>query len=395
MLPNIPEIKNPEKYSEFRVSREKLEHALEVSLKQINKGIKDFGSIFPMEFSKNNVYATMENVAGWGNGFWTGILWHAYELTGDEKYKEVALSHIPSYTKRITEKIGVNHHDMGFLYVPSCVAAYKLDGNEQGKEAALMAADHLITRYHESSEFIQAWGSVGADDNYRLIVDCLLNIPLLYWASDVTGDPTYRDIAYKHFSTTVSVCYREDGSTYHTYYFDKVTGLPLRGATAQGASDDSTWSRGQAWGMYGPMLTYVYEEDQRALDTFMSAANYYLFYLPEDYVAYWDLSFSDGDDEPRDSSSAAIAVCAMLEAIKHMDEDDPYRRLYYNACQRIMDSLIDDYLTKDNPNANGLLLHGTYSKPGNNGVDEMTIWGDYFYMEALHRLLDPAWELYW
>ena len=258
-----------------------------------------------------------------------------------------------------------------------------------------MAADHLITRYHESSEFIQAWGSVGADDNYRLIVDCLLNIPLLYWATDVTGDPTYRDIAYKHFSTTVSVCYREDGSTYHTYYFDKVTGLPLRGATAQGASDDSTWSRGQAWGMYGPMLTYIYEEDQRALDTFMSAANYYLFYLPEDYVAYWDLSFTDGDDEPRDSSSAAIAVCAMLEAIKHMDEDDPYRRLYYNAYQRIMNSLIDNYLTKDNPTANGLLLHGTYSKPGNNGVDEMTIWGDYFYMEALHRMLDPEWNLYW
>ena len=302
---------------------------------------------------------------------------------------------MPTFYQRIAEKNGVNHHDMGFLYIPSCVAAYKLDGNEQGKEAAIMAADHLITRYHETGKFIQAWGSVGADDNYRLIVDCLLNIPLLYWASEVSGDSTYRDIAYNHFSTTVSVCYRNDGSTYHTYYFDKVTGLPLKGVTAQGASDDSTWSRGQAWGMYGPMLTYIYEEDERALDTFMAAANYFLYYLPEDYIAFWDLSFTDGDDEPRDSSSAAIAVCAMLEAIKHMDENDPYRRLYYNASKRIMSSLIDNYLTKDNPTANGLLLHGTYSKPGNNGVDEMTIWGDYFYMEALHRLLDPAWELYW
>ena len=139
MLPNIPAINNPDKYSHFRISREKLEHALEVCLKQIDKGINDFSPIFPMEFSKGNVYGTMENVAGWGNGFWTGILWHAYELTGNEKYKEVALSHIPSYTKRITEKIGVNHHDMGFLFSLSCVAAYKLTGNEMAKEAAKKA----------------------------------------------------------------------------------------------------------------------------------------------------------------------------------------------------------------------------------------------------------------
>ena len=386
------------KYSDYEIPREKLEYALSEALKKVDYTLTTLGDKFPDECSKNNVYPAKDNNDGrstWTTGFWTGILWHSYELTGDVKYKDVASAHVPTFYQRIEEKNGVNHHDMGFLYIPSCVAAYKLDGNEQGREAALMAADHLITRYHESAEFIQAWGSVGADDNYRLIVDCLLNIPLLYWATEVTGDSTYRDIAYKHFSTTVSVCYRNDGSTYHTYYFDKVTGLPLRGATAQGASDDSTWARGQAWGMYGPMLTYIYEKDQRALDTFTSAANYFLYYLPEDYVAYWDLSFTDGDVEPRDSSSAAIAVCAMLEAIKYMDENDPYRRLYYNACQRIMNSLIDNYLTKDNPTANGLLLHGTYSKPANNGVDEMTLWGDYFYMEALHRLLDPEWELYW
>ena len=386
------------KYADYEISREKLEYALGEALKKIDYSLATLGDKFPNECSKNNVYEAKDNNDGrstWTTGFWTGILWHAYEITGDAKYKEVANVHVPTFYQRIEEKNGVNHHDMGFLYIPSCVAAYKLDGNEQGRKAALMAADHLITRYHESSEFIQAWGSVGADDNYRLIVDCLLNIPLLYWASETTGDTKYADIAYKHFSTTVSVCYREDGSTYHTYYFDKVTGLPLRGATAQGASDDSTWSRGQAWGMYGPMLTYIYVQDARALETFKSAANYYLSYLPEDYVAFWDLSFTDGDDEPKDSSSAAIAVCAMLEAIKHMDENDPYRRLYYNACQRIMNSLIDSYITKDNPTANGLLLHGTYSKPGNNGVDEMTTWGDYFYMEALHRMLDPSWELYW
>ena len=385
-----------DKYSDFEIPREKLEYALAEAIKKIDYALPTFTDKFPSESSKNNVYTPVDNDrTSWTTGFWTGILWHAYQLTGDTKYSTVANGQIQSFYDKIDKKLGVDHHDMGFLYIPSCVTAYDLVGNEQGKEAALMAADHLITRYHETGEFIQAWGSVGADDNYRLIVDCLLNIPLLYWASEVTGDQKYHDIAYKHFSTTVSVCYREDGSTYHTYYFDKVTGLPIKGVTAQGASDDSTWSRGQAWGMYGPMLTYIYVKDDRALETFKSAANYYLTYLPEDYIAFWDLYFTDGDDEPRDSSSAAIAVCAMLEAIKYMDEDDPYRRLYYNACNRIMNSLIDNYLTKDIPTANGLLLHGTYSKPAKNGVDEMTNWGDYFYMEALHRMLDPEWEVYW
>ena len=386
------------KYSDFELPREKLEYALAEAIKKVDYMITSFDGKFPNECSTDNVYSVHDNNDGrgtWTTGFWTGILWHAYELTGDEKYMNVAESHVPTFYDRIDQKNGVNHHDMGFLYTPSCVASYKLTGNFQAKRAALKAADHLITRYHESAEFIQAWGSVGADDNYRLIVDCLLNIPLLYWASEVTGDSKYSDIAYKHFKTTLSVCYRADGSTYHTYYFDKVTGLPKYGATAQGASDESTWSRGQAWGMYGPMLTYIYVKDEQALNTFIDAANYYLTYLPADYVAFWDLSFTDGDYEPRDSSSAAIAVCAMLEAIKYMDENDPQRQVFVNACNRIMNSLIDNYITKDYPNANGLLLHGTYSKPGGNGIDEMTSWGDYFYMEALHRMLDPSWDLYW
>ena len=377
------------------LSREKLEFALEKALEKIDGAIPTFIDRFPSHSSVDNVYSAVKNDSGWNTGFWTGILWHAYELTGEEKYKTVATLQIPSYYDRIKNKIGVNHHDMGFVFTPSCVAAYKLTGNEQAKEAAIMAADHLITRYHEKGEFIQAWGNVGSTSNYRLIVDCLMNIPLLYWASEVTGDSKYRDIAIKHYNTTLDVSYREDGSTYHTYYFDYETGEPLMGVTHQGASDDSTWSRGQSWGMYGPLLTYVYEKDARALATFKSTVSYYLEYLPSDYIAYWDLSFTDGSDEPRDSSSAAIALCAMLEGIKHLDDSDPMKQTIKTACVNIMNSLIDNYTTRDVPEANGLLLHGTYTKPGNQGVDEMTIWGDYFYMEALHRMFDPDWELYW
>ena len=165
------------KYSDFEIPREKLEGALADALAKIDYALPTFTTKFPNEVSKNNVYAAIDNNDGrstWTTGFWTGILWHAYELTGDYKYKNVANGQVPSFYDRIWYKRGVNHHDMGFLYTPSCVAAYKLDGNVLGASAAIMAADHLITRYHESAGFIQAWGNVGADDNYRLIVDCLL-----------------------------------------------------------------------------------------------------------------------------------------------------------------------------------------------------------------------------
>lgn len=395
MIPNIPPIADEKKYADFDLPRAKLEYALAEACKKIDFALPDFTDRFPSHASENNVYQRVENTGGWNTGFWTGILWHAYEMTGNEKYKSVALGQIPSYLYRIENKIGVDHHDMGFVFIPSCVAAYKLTGDEDAKRAAVLAADNLISRYHEKAKFIQAWGEYGKRDNFRLIVDCLLNIPLLYWATEVTGDPKYETIAYDHFNTTIDLCCRSDASTYHTYYFDPDTNKPLKGVTCQGASDESAWARGQAWGIYGPMLTYVYKKNDKALKTFKATTNYFLNHLPQDYVAFWDLSFNDGDDEPRDSSSAAIAVCGMLEGIKYMDPADPLRRTYVNAINRIMNSLIDNYLTKDVPQANGLLLHATYGKPQNSGVDEMNIWGDYFYMEALHRMLDPDWKLYW
>ncbi len=395
MIPNVPAIQDPKKYSEFDLPRAKVEAALNEAYKKIDKLIEQVGYKFPNEYSKNNVYETVENTFGWGNGFWSGILWHAYQLTGNEKYKEVMLGQIPSYTKRITEKIGVNHHDMGFLYSLSCVAAYKLTGNEEAKNAAIMAADHLTTRYRECGGFIQAWGNVNDPKDNRLIIDCLLNIPLLYWASEVTGDPKYDKIAWTHFNTTIGVCCRPDASTYHTYYFDPETGAPVKGVTHQGAFDESAWARGQAWGIYGPMLTRTYKESDGAMQVFKATSSYFLNNLPSDYVPFWDLCFKDGSTEPRDTSSAAIACCGMLEAIKYMANDDPLRAIYVNAVNRIMNALIDGYTSKDCPESNGILMHQTYALPQGIGIDEHNIWGDYFFIEALHRLVEPEWKLYW
>lgn len=369
---------------------EKIAYALSEALKKIDANLDVFDTVFPSHASVNNVYTKDENVNGWNEGFWTGILWLAYDLTGDEKYRRVAEMQIPTYTKRIKEHLGVDHHDMGFLYTPSCVAAYKLTGNEEAKETALLAADNLMRRYHEKGKFLQAWGEIGAPDNYRLIIDCLLNIPLLYWASEVTGDKKYEEVAFKHYKSTAANIMRPDGSTFHTFYFDPETGKPTNGVTHQGFRDDSCWSRGQAWGIYGPLMTYMYEKNPDAIEFFKRTSRYFMEHLPEDFIAYWDLAFTSGDEE-RDSSAAAIAACGLIEGANVTGDEG-----YLNAAKNMINSLIDGYLTKDIPESNGLLLHAVYGKPMNNGVDECNIWGDYFYMEALARLIKGKdFRAYW
>lgn len=378
------------------LSEEDIKKSVKNSLEKIDFAKKTFIDTFPSHASVNNVYTEDENIGGWNEGFWTGMLWIAYELTRKDEYKSAALHQIPSYMKRITEKLGVDHHDMGFLYTPSCVAAYKLTGDEEAKKAAILAADNLLKRYHEKGEFLQAWGEYGAKENYRLIIDCLLNIPLLYWASEVTGDKKYDEIAYKHFCTTIANIMRPDGSTYHTFFFNPETGAPEKGVTAQGATDDSCWARGQAWGVYGTMLTQAYHPNDMAIEKFKKISDYFLAHLPKDSIPYWDMSFTDGSDEPRDSSAAAIAICGLLEGCKFLPDDDTDKERYLKAANSMMKSLIDGYMTDTDPESNGLLLHAVYSKPGNNGVDECNIWGDYFFMEAIIRFVtNNEWKLYW
>lgn len=373
------------------LTEEKLAFALSEARKKIDANLDVFETVFPAHSSVNNVYAAVDHTNGcWTQGFWTGILWLTYDLTGDEKYRRVAEKQVLTFKERIEKHMGVDHHDMGFLYTPSCVAAYKLTGNEDAKAAAIMAADNLMRRYQEKGEFLQAWGEFGAPENYRLIIDCLLNIPLLYWASEVTGDKKYEEIAFKHFKTTAKVIMREDNSTFHTYYFDPETGAPTKGVTAQGYSDGSCWARGQAWGIYGPMMTYMYKKNPEAIEFFKRASDYFLSHLPEDFIAYWDMVFTSGDEE-RDSSAAAIAACGLIEGAVATGEEK-----YMNAAKNMVNSLIDGYLANQDPKSNGILLHGVYTKPGKCGVDECNIWGDYFYMEALARLIKGRdFRAYW
>ncbi|EET62261.1 MAG: glycoside hydrolase family 88 protein [Marvinbryantia sp.] len=376
--------------------------AMDIAAAQVERNLDTFTEKFPGANSFDNFYKPGPNV-DWTTGFWTGEIWLAYENAKTEEERErlrrAGEIQVDSFLERIEKRVEVDHHDMGFLYSLSCVAAYKLTGMEKAKKAALLAADNLISRFQPVGEFIQAWGEMGAKDNYRFIIDCLLNLPLLYWASEETGEEKYRNIAEKHIHTALANVIREDDSTWHTFFMDPETGKPDHGATCQGYKDGSAWARGQAWGVYGTAVGYRYTKREEYIGYFKRVTRYFLEHLPEDLCPYWDLGFGDGDDEARDSSSAVIAVCGMLEMSKYLGEEDA--RYYTSAARKLLRQMIVKYSVKDPEKSNGLLLMGTYSKksPYNTcteaGVNECVIWGDYFYMEALHRLLTPDWKIYW
>ena len=220
-----------------------------------------------------------------------------------------------------------------------------------------------------------------------------MNLPLLYWATEQTGDPRFADAARAHVRQSAKYLVREDASTYHTYYMDVQTGAPRFGKTQQGYADDSCWSRGQAWGIYGFMLSFLYTGDKELISLSKKLANYFLNRLPEDHVCHWDLALV-GTDALRDSSSAAIAVCGLLELVKHLPTTDPDRERYQQWAMGIMSSLSKHYLMGVDEPGTGVLKHSVYHFASDKGVDECCSWGDYFYVEALVRM-SQSWKLYW
>ena len=375
------------------LTREEVTAAMDRVADQVRCNMEYFGTRFPSSATRNQTYGVIDNIE-WTDGFWTGLLWLCYEYTGDDAFKNLALKNVDSFLNRVEKRIELDHHDLGFLYSLSCVAGYKLTGSAEGRKAGLLAADKLMERFQEKGGFIQAWGELGARDNYRLIIDCLLNIPLLHWAFLETGNPVYRNAAVRHYEAACNNVIRDDASAYHTFYFDPGTGEPLKGVTRQGYSDDSAWARGQAWGIYGIPLNYRYVKDDSAFNLFKGMTNYFLNRLPEDQVCYWDLIFTDGSNQSRDSSAAAIGVCGIHEMLKYLPEVESDKNTYRHAMHCILRSLMERYTAPEIKPGNPVLLHGVYSWHSGKGVDEGNIWGDYYYVEALVRFLKD-WQVWW
>ena len=375
--------------------------ALENAITIIRRNLPEYTYKCQDTSSINGIYKPIDNIE-WTTGFWPGELWLAYLESDDETFAHVAGIFVESFLERIKKHIATDHHDMGFLYTPSCVSAWMIKKDAHAREAALLAADNLVSRFQEKGSFIQAWGKMGADDNYRYIIDCLLNLPLLYWAEKETGKKIYRDIALRHTATCIANSFRSDYSSYHTFFMDKETGKPLRGETCQGYKADSSWARGQAWGVYGLALAYRHTGEKSYLDLFEKVSAYFMEKLPEDMIPYWDLIFTEGD-EPRDSSSGAIVACGFLDAADSYEKLQEYEkaRKYRKDAKVLLKAIYDKCMvTPDEKGVNGLVKHGTYSKksPYNTcneaGVDECVSWGDYYWMEALVRL-GGTWKSWW
>jgi len=361
---------------------------MEYAIKKTKENIACFIDTFPYAQSENYWYGE-EACTVWTSGFFVGMELLAYQHTKDKKILDSATHHLKIFRERIDKKIEVDHHDMGFLYSLSAVAYYKITGSEYAKETAMLAAEQLCTRFKEKGGFIQAWGPMNEQGFNRLIIDCLMNIPLLFWASEISDNPKYSEIAKKHLYTTLDVIVRDNNTTHHTYFFDIETGKPLYGQTAQGYSDDSCWARGQAWGIYGTAISYAYTKDEKIIEYFKRVTDEFVKRLPEDSVPYWDMIFTDGSGEPRDTSAAAIAACGIMEMNKYIDCSK-----YQDAVDKMLESLAKKYTSKNLEKSNVILTDAMYSRPDGH-KPEGAIYGDYFYMEALMRKINPDWKRYW
>lgn len=359
---------------------------------KLGRQLEKFGNRFPSSCATNGKYRLKDN-DDWTNGFWTGMLWMAYEYSKDNTFRDAALQNIQSFQQRLELNLVLDHHDIGFLYTLSVGAGHKIMLDPMLLKVLVAAAEKLAARYQEKGRFIQAWGRLDDPNEYRLIVDSLMNLPLLFYTSDKTGVPKYREIAESHFRTLISTIVREDASTYHTFFFHPENGMPAYGATHQGYSDNSCLARGQAWAVAGLPLVYRYSPYDQFAVLYEDIANYFLTHLPDDIVPYWDLSFDAGSNEPRDTSALAIAVCGLLETAAF--SKGAYREKLVRVSIGMLSVLRNGWTSKEHPDMEGILLHGIYAYAEGKGMDEPNLWGDYFYMEALYRLYNPAWKTYW
>lgn len=387
-------LERPERFAgAYEIPKEKLTKAIEKATDKLESQIPMFGDMFAPTWSIDCKYPLKPN-NNWVCGMFTGEFLLAYELTGNKKFKEVAERQVATYRERIDNKVGVDDHDVGFAFSPSCVGAYKLFGDEKARQTALDAAEYYYnTSYSKKGGFIlRSWK--GGVNGCRTMMDTLMNIPLLFWAAQETGKQEYFEAAVAQYKTTANYLIREDGSSFHHYQFDFDTHQPVRGLTFQGYADDSCWSRGHAWGVYGFPMAYSYSKDPMLIDLHEGVTNFMLNHLPEDLVPYWDYTFTEGE-EPRDSSAGLINVCGMKEMCRYLPDDAPQKPIFENAAAQILEATIDMCTGDIGREYDGLVTHVTAAKPQGLGINECGIYGDYHYLEALCRFVKPDWVRYW
>lgn len=317
----------------------------------------------------------------WVSGFFPGSLWHMYQYTGLTKWKLAA----EKYTAPLEqEKLTTTTHDLGFMMGCSFGKGYELTGNPAYREILIQAARSLITRFNPQVGAIRSWDHNGDKWQYPVIIDNMMNLELLFWASRETGDSIFADIAVRHALTTMNSHFRDDFSSYHVIDFDTLTGQIRNKHTHQGLHHESAWARGQAWGLYGFTMTYRETGITEFLKLAEHIADYILNHpnLPGDLIPYWDYDVQDLKTEPRDVSASAITASALFELGTFIPAK---RDEYHHKASQILKNLSDNYLSAPGENKGFILLHSTGHKPHNSEVDVPIAYADYYFLEALGR----------
>lgn len=386
--------------NEIKLSKEKIqiitnqfENTLAIS-KNPNK--------IPRTIDKNGNMVFVDKY-DWTSGFFSGNLWQMYKLTNDEKWKTEAVK----WTEALDSvQYFTNHHDIGFMINCSYGNGLAETGKKEYEKVMVQAAKSLVTRYNPNVKCIESWDYRMAWNGktewfYPVIIDNMMNLELLFEATKLTGDSTFYNIAVQHANTTMKNHYRENFSCYHVVDYDTITGKVLDKATCQGFTDESSWARGQAWGLYGFTLCYRYTKDKQYLEFAESIAEYILNHpsLPEDKVPFWDFNVKDTGLVPewnyvpsnylvipRDASAAAIISSALFELGGYSEK---YKNIFLSAASKILESLSSpSYLATSGNNKYFILNHCVGSIPHGVEIDVPLVYADYYFLEAVNRKMN-------
>ena len=362
-----------------------IEKGLSVSVEQsklMAKSIWEQKTLLPRTLDKEGKLITSDS-KWWTSGFFPGVLWYLYEATGDTLLKEYACD----YTSRVEkEKYNKGNHDVGFMLYCSFGNGYRLTGNEKYKQVLLKGAESLSTRYKDHIGVIRSWDFNRAVWQYPVIIDNMMNLELLEWASKNSDNSRFASIARSHADVTLKNHFRPDYSCWHVVSYDTITGQPEKKHTRQGYSHESSWSRGEAWALYGYVMMYRETQQQHYLAHAKKVANYILTHprMPEDGIPYWDYDAPDIPDTYRDASAGAIMASAFIE-LSTMIQGELSRKCLMMAETQLKTLTSPEYLAEPGTNGNFILKHSVGSLMEHSEVDVPLTYADYYYVEALLR----------
>ncbi len=326
-------------------------------------------------------WSSPDKICWWTNGFWAGQLWLLYRFFKNESLKATAVSIEEKLDENLMNYMGMDH-DSGFKWLLTSVNHYKFDQDPKAKNRALLAASNLAGRINLASGLIRAWNDKGDGENAGLaIIDCMMNLPLLYWATKVTNDQRFTHIACCHADHAIKAFIRDNGSSNHIVTFDPESGTITGSRGGQGLKEGSAWTRGQAWALYGFSMSYAYTKKASYLETAKKVASYFISQIPEDGHIPVDFD-QDKSCTWEDSTAAAIASCGFLELGRHCEENE--KQLYQETSSRLIHTLAE---TRCDWNGETDSLLERCTAAYHDSVHEFPIiYGDYYFTEAILRL---------